>query len=189
MQSTPASAGPASRASRANAPRQRHTFWWYLKWFFISIQLILFCVIVATASILYGVYQRLDKLTPDVRRITVHNKAEPTVVYAADGSKLTEFKGEQRDWIQLEQMKRTVSRNGKTVKELGWLPMATIAIEDWRFYSHPGMDPIRIVKAAIVNFKSGGVEQGGSTITEQLAKNIYLSRTRTLSRRLQITEN
>ena len=185
QQSTPASSRSASRAPRGNAPRQRHTFWWYLKWFFISIQLVLFCAIVATASILYGVYQRLDKLTPDVRRITVHNKAEPTVVYAADGSKLAEFKGEQRDWIQLEEMKREVSRSGKTTKELGWLPLATIAIEDWRFYSHPGMDPIRIVKAAIVNFKSGSVEQGGSTITEQLAKNIYLSRTRTISRRLQ----
>jgi 1A family penicillin-binding protein len=152
---------------------------------FIIGQLVLFCAIVATGSVLYGVYQRLDQIELDVRRITVHSKAEPTVVYAADGSKLAEFKGEQRDWIQLAQMQRTVTRNGKSVKELGWLPQATIAIEDWRFYSHPGMDPTRIAKAAWVNFRSGDVEQGGSTITEQLAKNIYLSRTRTISRRLQ----
>src|SRR5688500_5166341 len=140
MQSNSSSARPASRAS---TPRQRHTFWWYLKWFFISLQLVLFCAIVATASILYGIYQRLDQIAPDVRRITGHNKAEQTIVYAADGTILAEFKGEQRDWIPLEEMKRTVSRNGKSVKELGWLPKATIAIEDWRFYSHPGMDPIR----------------------------------------------
>src|SRR5690606_34991437 len=124
-----------------------------------------------------GVYQRLDQIELDVRRITVRNKAEPTVVYAADGSKLAEFRGEQRDWIQLSELQRTVNRNGQTVKELSWLPHATIAIEDWRFYSHPGMDPTRIAKAAWVNFRAGDVEQGGSTITEQLAKNIYLSRT------------
>jgi 1A family penicillin-binding protein len=167
----------------ANAPR--HTFWWYLKWLFIIGQLILFCAIITTASVLYGVYQRLDTIDLDVRSITVHSKAEPTVVYAADGSKLAEFRGEQRNWISLEKMQRTVTRNGKTVTELGWLPNATIAIEDWRFFSHPGMDPKRILKAAWVNLRSGDVEQGGSTITEQLAKNIYLSHTRTISRRLQ----
>jgi penicillin-binding protein 1A len=170
---------------RQSTPRQRHSFWWYLKWIFIIGQLILFCGIVISATMLYGVYQQLDKIVPDVRRITVHNKTEPTVVYAADGTKLAEFKGEQRNWIQLEEMQRVVKRGPKTVRELGWLPQATIAIEDWRFYSHPGMDPVRIAKAAIVNFRSGSVEQGGSTITEQLAKNIYLSRTRTFSRRLQ----
>jgi penicillin-binding protein 1A len=168
-----------------NVAAPRHTFWWYLKWLFIIGQLVLFCAIITTASVLYGVYQRLDQIDLDVRSITVHSKAEPTVVYAADGTKLAELRGEQRSWIPLAQMQRTVTRNGKTVKDLGWLPKATIAIEDWRFYSHPGMDPKRILKAAWVNFRSGDVEQGGSTITEQLAKNIYLSRTRTLSRRLQ----
>jgi penicillin-binding protein 1A len=157
-----------------------------VKWFFIAIQLILFCAIVVTGSVLYGVYQRLENVTPDIRRITNHTKAEPTVVYASDGKTvLAEFKGEQRDWISLEKMARKVKRNGKQVKELGWLPKATIAVEDWRFYSHPGMDPIRVAKAAFVNVRAGDVEQGGSTITEQLAKNVYLTHARTYSRRLQ----
>ena len=181
------SASPRSGASNARAAKSRkpHTFWWYVKWFFISLQLVLFCTIVVTASMLYGIYQRLEKVTPDLQRITAHSKTEPTVVLAADGSTLAEFRGEQRDYIPLSDMDRTVKRNGKTVSEQGWLPRATIAIEDWRFYSHPGMDPIRVVKAAIVNFRAGDVEQGGSTITEQLAKNVYLSHTRTMSRRLQ----
>jgi penicillin-binding protein 1A len=182
--STPAR-GSSRSTPRPGAAAPRHTFWWYLKWLFIIGQLVLFCAIITTASVLYGVYQRLDQIDLDVRSITVHSKAEPTVVYAADGTKLAEFRGEQRSWIPLEKMERTVTRNGKTVTELGWLPKATIAIEDWRFFSHPGMDPKRILKAAWVNFRSGDVEQGGSTITEQLAKNIYLSHTRTLSRRLQ----
>lgn len=181
MQSRSISASTRSRST----PTPPHTVWWYLKWLFIIGQLVLFCTIIATASVLYGVYQRLDQLDLDVRRITVHSKAEPTVVYAADGSKLAEFKGEQRDWIPLQNLQRSVQWQGKTFQKLGWLPQATIDIEDWRFYSHPGMDPVRIVKAAFVNLRSGEVEQGGSTITEQLAKNIYLSRTRTLSRRLQ----
>lgn len=186
QQSTSAAPRTTSRARRTkNGSRPRRTFWWYLKWFFITLQLVLFCAIIVTASVLYGVYQRLETVTPDVRKITNHNKAEPTVVYAADGSKLAEFRGEQREWIALEEMNRTVTRDGQTVEEPGWLPRATIAVEDWRFYSHPGMDPIRVAKAALVNFRSGDVEQGGSTITEQLAKNVYLTHARTYSRRLQ----
>jgi len=179
---SPRSGGNNTRALKSRKP---HTFWWYVKWFFISVQLVLFCTIVVTASMLYGIYQRLEKVTPDLQRITAQSKAEPTVVLAADGSTLAEFRGEQRDWIPLSDMDRTVQRGGQDVKEQGWLPKATIAIEDWRFYSHPGMDPIRVVKAAIVNVRAGDVEQGGSTITEQLAKNVYLSHTRTMSRRLQ----
>ncbi len=184
--SVPARPGPRPQAGSTPGPaKPRHTFWWYVKWFFISIQLILFCAIVITGSVLYGVYQRLETVTPDIRRITNHNKAEPTVVYASDGTKLAEFKGEQRDWIALEKMARTVKRGGKETKELGWLPHATVAVEDWRFFSHPGMDPVRVVKAAFVNARAGDVEQGGSTITEQLAKNVYLTHARTYSRRLQ----
>lgn len=182
---TPARAGRRGSRGNGSRPRPRRTFWWYLKWFFICLQLVLFCAIIVTASVLYGIYQRLETVTPDVRKITSHNKAEATVVYAADGTKLAEFRGEQREWIALDKLNRTVTRDGQTVEEPGWLPRATIAVEDWRFYSHPGMDPIRVAKAALVNFRSGDVEQGGSTITEQLAKNVYLTHARTYSRRLQ----
>ncbi|MBN8993655.1 MAG: PBP1A family penicillin-binding protein [Rhizobiales bacterium] len=66
-----------------------------------------------------------------------------------------------------------------------YLPEAVVAIEDRRFYWHFGIDPIGLVRAAIANFRSSGVVQGGSTITQQLAKNLFLKPERTFERKIQ----
>lgn len=66
-----------------------------------------------------------------------------------------------------------------------YLPEAVIATEDRRFYLHFGFDPIGLVRALIVNYKSGRVVQGGSTISQQLAKNLFLSPKRTIRRKVQ----
>ena len=66
-----------------------------------------------------------------------------------------------------------------------YLPKAFIAIEDRRFYSHFGVDPIGIARAAVANVLHRGVSQGGSTLTQQLAKNLFLTQERTLQRKLQ----
>lgn len=65
------------------------------------------------------------------------------------------------------------------------LANAILATEDRRFYYHFGLDPIGLVRAVIVNFTHKGVVQGGSTITQQLAKNLFLSQERTFKRKLQ----
>src|SRR5258707_2455219 len=76
-----------------------------------------------------------------------------------------------------------------SLKELPpYLPKAFIAIEDRRFYSHYGVDPIGIVRAAVANLLHRGVSQGGSTLTQQLAKNLFLTQERTLQRKLQEVE-
>jgi penicillin-binding protein 1A len=73
-----------------------------------------------------------------------------------------------------------------TLKELPpYLPRAFIAIEDRRFYSHIGIDPIGLMRAAAANVMRRGVAQGGSTITQQLAKNLFLTQERTYWRKLQ----
>jgi penicillin-binding protein 1A len=69
-----------------------------------------------------------------------------------------------------------------------YLPKAFIAIEDRRFYSHYGVDPIGIARAAVTNLLHRGVSQGGSTLTQQLAKNLFLTQERTLQRKLQEVE-
>ncbi|TMJ21522.1 MAG: penicillin-binding protein 1A [Alphaproteobacteria bacterium] len=69
-----------------------------------------------------------------------------------------------------------------------YLPKAFIAIEDRRFYSHYGIDPIGILRAAVANVLHRGVSQGGSTLTQQLAKNLFLTQERTLQRKLQEAE-
>ena len=72
------------------------------------------------------------------------------------------------------------------LKELPpYLPQAFIAIEDRRFYSHFGVDPIGLARAVVANVLRRGVSQGGSTITQQLAKNLFLTQERTLRRKLQ----
>jgi penicillin-binding protein 1A len=69
-----------------------------------------------------------------------------------------------------------------------YLPKAFIAIEDRRFYSHYGVDPIGIARAAVTNVLHRGVSQGGSTLTQQLAKNLFLTQERTMQRKLQEVE-
>lgn len=85
-----------------------------------------------------------------------------------------------------------LSNRGKTggeaisLRELPYfVPAAVIAIEDRRFMSHFGVDPIGVVAAMLDNFKAGGVQRGGSTLTQQLAKNLFLSPDQTLGRKVQ----
>ena len=65
------------------------------------------------------------------------------------------------------------------------LPNAFIAIEDRRFYHHRGIDPIGLIRAVLANLLHRGISQGGSTITQQLAKNLFLAPDRKLMRKLE----
>ncbi|MGO4439825.1 transglycosylase domain-containing protein [Rhizobium sp. RAF56] len=66
-----------------------------------------------------------------------------------------------------------------------YIPEAIVAIEDRRFYSHFGVDPIGLARALVTNAITGHTVQGGSTLTQQLAKNLFLSPERTLERKVQ----
>jgi penicillin-binding protein 1A len=65
------------------------------------------------------------------------------------------------------------------------LPHAVLAVEDRRFYSHFGLDPIGLLRALVVNLRAGSVVQGGSTISQQAAKNLFLTHERTIKRKVQ----
>jgi len=95
-----------------------------------------------------------------------------SVVYAADGSEL--------GVIPAERNRTPVS--GAAISP--WVREATVAIEDRRFYEHGGIDPIGIVRAVVADVRAGKVVQGGSTITQELVRNLYLTRQRTLTRKL-----
>jgi penicillin-binding protein 1A len=97
-----------------------------------------------------------------------------SLVYAADGTRLgTVPSGHRREPVALGQMSR-------------WLPRATIAIEDRRFWRHGALDYQGIARAALANLKAGRVVQGGSTITQQLVRDRYLGRGHmTLRRKLR----
>ncbi|TFF20413.1 penicillin-binding protein [Jiella endophytica] len=66
-----------------------------------------------------------------------------------------------------------------------YIPEAVVSIEDRRFYDHWGIDPIGIVRAFMTNWQAGGTVQGGSTLTQQLAKNIFLNPEQTIQRKIQ----
>lgn len=66
-----------------------------------------------------------------------------------------------------------------------YIPEAVVSIEDRRFYDHWGVDPIGIVRAFMTNWQAGGTVQGGSTLTQQLAKNIFLNPEQTIQRKIQ----
>ena len=96
-----------------------------------------------------------------------------TFVYAADGSLLGAIPAERNR--QVVPLSRVSS----------WMPKATIAIEDRRFYSHGGIDPQGIARAVIADVRAREVVQGGSTITQQLVRNLYISNERTVQRKLK----
>jgi penicillin-binding protein 1A len=100
--------------------------------------------------------------------------------------------GPSRDITILDDRGRQIARRGLTqgrmvaVEDLpDYVPNAFIAIEDRRFRSHFGIDPFGMARAAFENMMSGHVVQGGSTLTQQLAKNLFLSPGRTYERKLQ----
>lgn len=66
-----------------------------------------------------------------------------------------------------------------------YLPNAAVAVEDRRFFSHPGIDLLGMLRASTVNLRAGHVVQGGSTITQQVAKTLFLTNARTLRRKVQ----
>jgi penicillin-binding protein 1A len=92
---------------------------------------------------------------------------------------------------------RVLARDGAVLAERGAAPYvpidlmprhlidAALAIEDRRFFVHWGVDPVGLTRAIVANLRSGRVVQGGSTITQQLAKNIILNSERTLSRKIE----
>jgi len=100
--------------------------------------------------------------------------------------------GPSQDITILDDRGRLIARRGLTQGRMvraqdlpDYVPNAFIAIEDRRFRSHIGIDPIGLTRAAFQNMMIGHVVQGGSTITQQLAKNLFLSPSRTFDRKMQ----
>jgi 1A family penicillin-binding protein len=89
------------------------------------------------------------------------------------------YSGDGRPWFPLDEQRRDVSLDQISP----FLVKAVIAVEDHRFYRHPGIDPVGLGRAVWRNLRSGGVVQGGSTLTQQLARTLFLSNERTWARK------
>ncbi|MFS0862464.1 transglycosylase domain-containing protein [Fredinandcohnia sp. 179-A 10B2 NHS] len=96
---------------------------------------------------------------------------EETIIYDKHGEIASKVPGPKIEAVDYEQIPKHVIN-------------AVIAIEDHRFYKHPGVDYIGIFRALARNLKAGGVVEGGSTITQQLTKNVFLTHDQTLKRKI-----
>jgi penicillin-binding protein 1A len=111
---------------------------------------------------------------PDTGELTRAERRPSVTILASDGSLLTTY--------------GDLFGQPLTLKEMSpYLPKAVVATEDHRFYSHFGVDPIGLVRAVFANVAAGHIVQGGSTITQQLAKNLFLTPERSLGRKIQET--
>lgn len=97
-------------------------------------------------------------------------------------TKIYDRTGEILLWDIHENIQRTVIPYGQISRNI---KNATVAIEDSDFYHHRGIQPLSILRATLVNILSGRLEQGGSTITQQLIKNTYLTKEKTFSRKIK----
>jgi penicillin-binding protein 1A len=128
-------------------------------------------VLVAGASALWVLIVLSRSLPP----VTAAESFEPSVgtkVYDDNDELITEFHVERRIFVPLAQIPRA-------------LRDAVIATEDARFYSHHGVDPTGIARAIYQNFRRGRIVEGGSTITQQLAKVLFLTPDKSLERKLK----
>ncbi len=127
---------------------------------YVAYRTVRFTIIVA------GELDRASELT------NLANRAQTTLVLDRTGAPAFAFYSEQRVDIEIGKVSRSMLD-------------AVVAVEDRRFYSHFGLDPVRIVGAAWRNVRAGRIREGGSTITQQLARATQLSPVRTFERKLR----
>lgn len=140
----------------------------FVKYLFI---LAVFCILLGAGSI-YGLYKFVEPQLPDVATLKDVRLQIPMQIYSADGELMAQYGEKRRIPVTLAQMPPEMVK-------------AFIATEDSRFYEHHGVDPVGIFRAASVALFSGHATQGASTITQQLARNFFLSPERTLMRKIK----
>lgn len=138
-----------------------------LKW----AALVLGGAVLAVVLVLGVVVALLLPGLPDVKQLADYQPKLPLRVLTADGVVIGEFGDERRQLVPLAQIP-------KSMKD------AVIAVEDARFYEHGGIDTVGVTRALVSNMLHG-MRQGASTITQQVARNVYLSSERTMSRKLK----
>ncbi|MDE7241934.1 PBP1A family penicillin-binding protein [Desulfovibrio sp.] len=133
--------------------------------------LVVFCGLLGAGAVATLFYWASRDL-PNISRIADYNPPQATTVLARNGEVLGTLCTEKRYVISLEDMSP-------------FLPQAFLAAEDDSFYHHMGVDPVAILRAAINNFRKGHMGEGGSTITQQLIKQLLLTSERSYTRKMK----
>jgi penicillin-binding protein 1A len=151
------------RRSRVRAKRRRHTA-------LIAGTLLAICTTILVAGFGGAAAFQASCSLSSLRPISI---GANSFIYAVDGSLLGSIPADKnRQPVDLHHISP-------------WMAKATVAIEDRRFYKHGGIDYQGILRAAVKDLRAGKVVQGGSTITQQLVRNLYISPQRTFTRKLK----
>ncbi|MCK5310871.1 MAG: PBP1A family penicillin-binding protein [Desulfobacteraceae bacterium] len=129
-------------------------------------------VILLSVGTLTGLYYFISKDLPKINTLQDYSPSTVTSVYSDDQRKIGEFYNQRRLVIPLTEMSEQLKN-------------AFVAAEDSRFREHPGVDFFSIFRAMIKNLQAGTIVQGGSTITQQVAKSFFLTPARTYERKLK----
>ena len=134
---------------------------------------VLFLILIAGAvlSVFVALYlKNISEDLPTATEMLAHKANIASVVYDRHGEPIARLFTENRQPVDLRQISP-------------WIIKATLAAEDSSFYQHGGIRILSIARAFVENIMNRGVKQGGSTITQQLARNLFLSQERTLERK------
>lgn len=123
------------------------------------------------AVIVMGVYLLLQSQVPDVKALGDTHLQVPMRIFSKDGKLMGEFGDKRRDPVAFDQIPPLLVK-------------AVLATEDARFYEHSGVDFFALARAAVAVIKTGRKSQGGGTVTMQVARNYFLTRKKTLRRKL-----
>ncbi len=164
-------AGPRrARKARANPQRRpRRSRSWLKSGLRLGVLLSLWAAILGGGALGY-----FALTLPPTGELAKSQRRPSVTVLAADGSLIATYGDLFGRPLSLREMS-------------SYLPEAVIATEDRRFYSNPGIDPVGIVRAALADLAAGHVVEGGSTITQQLARNLFLTPERSLGRKIRET--
>jgi len=140
-------------------------FRWFYRFFLVALA----TGLLAALLVVFAALVTLPSL-PSLETLTDYRPKIPLRIYSADNLLIGEFGEERRDFIKIEEVPKS-------------LKQAILAAEDDRFYQHYGVDYIGVLRAIYSNFKAGGAHQGASTITMQVARNFFLTKEKTLTRK------
>lgn len=129
-------------------------------------------VVIITLGVFSGGYLALTTGVPHIDQIKGYIQVNGTTVYADDDTVIGEFRIEKGEYVKLTDIPEHLIR-------------AIVSVEDSRFWLHQGIDYIAIIRAAVKDIYAGKIKQGASTITQQLAKVVFLSPERTITRKLK----
>ena len=137
-------------------------------WFYPALTLV---TLASSALLLVGYAAAIIYPTlPSLEALTSYNPKRPLQIFSTEGYLIGEFGEERRALVKIADVPQQ-------------LRQAILAAEDERFYEHGGVDYIGVVRAALHNFTSGSASQGASTITMQVARNFFLSKEKTFTRK------